>query len=1104
MATIVRRLGGGWAGRVLLPSLAILLAAAPVGAAHSLGTAQAITPVPVGPGGGVVTFPDPGAKFLILRLTANPGSTGDRIRVTLPYGDDVLDLVAGQQVWTRPAPGASVQLQYLDNGDGIGGAVIDKTGRGTIIDLFQLNPFVDPAFNTSGLCGGPTPNWQDVDCLDGANPTQSLMKTVAESVGIFVDVSGTNVSSCSAALIDSDLILTAAHCINDEGIASGSFTLDFELACGPATPPGYNPKFYKVLGPPPVRSGFASPPASSLDYAVLQIDTSPGLSAPPLQMRPDHPGTGTEVFAIHHPRGAPKKVSRKPLDPQCQVFSNPDLSVVDFACDIDNGSSGSPLLDLAGRIVGVNDWRLGPCVRAQATTVIRPDLISPVPPPVDVDTMLVFDRSGSMSMTAPGGDTKLADAKEAAGLFYDLLRTDASHKAGLVTFSDTLSTDHDLAPITPGAKDTLLGVPHGSGGKVGAITAGGLTTIGGGLERAQQRLDLLGGVNTPTILLMTDGLQNRAPMVADVEPGLAGTRICAVGFGSEASLDGPLLTRLARDHGGLYTRADRGLDLKKFFALCFGNIFESGISMDPTYRLAQGQTVSQVIDIPVCGETSLTAVVAWETSATRLFLRLESPAGAIVGAATPGVTASSGLTWAYLRLPLPFNGERDGIWRLTAFRLEGTGEFGDPLNAEEFVAVSVVDGGPKLQAVPLPTLYTGDLLAPLVTLRDDSGRIYHADIAVELERPTEGTGNLLTRSGLGPAITIDGDQLDARTSTLLSLERDQAGPLIPTSILNLALKDDGDNDEGALEEDGSFGARLEDTLTREGHYTFHAVASYGEECAARREHFWSAYVSVGIDPGATDVDVRPAGTLPDGRERVTLVFTPRDRYGNYVGPGRGDSFEIEPRPGSEPLGDPTDLGDGSYEVDVAWDPGSGEPPGFGVGQPDRAPVDVAGEPPVEPVAPDRGRAWGLAFDSAIPAGSSNLTLDPGFGALVSYRHRLAPRASLVAGLGYAGFDGDGVPDLALFDLGVAGRYDSRPDPATRFFVKGGLGYYGPETDLGNGTGGAHLGVGVSVPIRGPAAHPPLELELSLEGHRLFDGRREPDFLRALVGLVVRH
>ena len=54
--------------------------------------------------------------------------------------------------------------------------------------------------------------------------------------------------------------------------------------------------------------------------------------------------------------------------------------------------------------------------------------------------VLVFDRSGSMGLTGLSGATKIQEARAAAALFIDLLRTDHTHRVGLVTFSTTVST----------------------------------------------------------------------------------------------------------------------------------------------------------------------------------------------------------------------------------------------------------------------------------------------------------------------------------------------------------------------------------------------------------------------------------------------------------------------------------------------------------------------------------------------------------------------------------------------------------------------------------------------------------------------------------------
>ena len=67
---------------------------------------------------------------------------------------------------------------------------------------------------------------------------------------------------------------------------------------------------------------------------------------------------------------------------------------------------------------------------------------------------------------------------------------------------------------------------------------------------------------------------------------------------------------------------------------------------------------------------------------------------------------------------------------------------------------------------------------------------------------------------------------------------------------------------------------------------------------------------------------------------------PHDKYGNLLGPGRGDSFTVEPQPGSKPDGPVTDLGNGSYGVDVKSDPDSLEPPRVGIAQPGRPPAVI--------------------------------------------------------------------------------------------------------------------------------------------------------------------
>jgi V8-like Glu-specific endopeptidase len=913
-----------------------------------------------------VTFSPPaaatGTKFLMLHFTGAVFGAGDRIEMALGYDTDVFTSANGPSFWSRPIKGNSVDIVFVDGGSGTGQASLSEFGRGEGLlnggtnasaggiangDIFMIaTPWVEPTFfNSAGVCpSGASPSWENVEVLPAG-----IMRNTARSVGLFVEASEGNVSTCSAALIGPDLILTAGHCVggNNEAVITGSFTTDFQTDPAGNRPAGYNPRFHKLKRL--VKSGFAVSgigagvsTGSGLDYAVIQIETPlGGLGVPPVPIRASLPAVGEELFVIHHPRGTAKKVSRKPADATCQVLSVPGNTLT-YACDSDNGSSGSPVFDALGRIVAVNDWAPGACGnQGQSAASILVDFALPSPAPQDVNVMLVLDRSGSMSALGfTGTKTKIVEAREAAALFIDLLRTDRTHQAGLVTFSTTSTLNFALAPVNAANKDALIGPPPArNAGVVGGITPGGTTTIGGGLQQGQSALPGA-SPNMPAILLLTDGLENTPPMIANVEGTLGNTRLCIIGFGSEGSVDGPRLTGLARTHGGIYTRAGEGLQLKKFFVLAFGNIFQTAVSMDPLMVMPKGAAGVPAIPLWVCGEDVITVILSWEHASESLQLSVVTPAGNTITSVTPGVTASSGNTWVYFRLALPFAGERNGMWQVKVSRFAGGGEFPAPLDEERFFVTATVEGGPIFRPLGPRRYYTGDIINPQVVLRQPEGFPVHAKVTVDIELPQTGTGNILTEAGLRPATDIDGDHLDARASTLIALERER-GSLVPVTMRTFELVDDGDVDgDGALEPDGVYGMPLKDLTRFEGNYAFHAKATYGDDCTGTRETTWTLYVAVGIDPGRTDVKLDPTGTRPDGSECFRMTFMPRDRYGSYLGPARSDSFQLQPQPGTVPQGSVRDLGNGSYEVDVCWDPESANPPQVGIAQPERPPVVI--------------------------------------------------------------------------------------------------------------------------------------------------------------------
>jgi hypothetical protein len=150
-----------------------------------------------------------------------------------------------------------------------------------------------------------------------------------------------------------------------------------------------------------------------------------------------------------------------------------------------------------------------------------------------------------------------------------------------------------------------------------------------------------------------------------------------------------------------------------------------------------------------------------------------------------------------------------------------------------------------------------------------------------------------------------------------------------------------------MEPDGIYNNRLKDLTKVEGTYEFRAVATFGEGCTATREAFWSVHVEPAIDPGRSDVQFADVTQQADGQHG-----TLRDPYGNPLGPGRGDRFNVSPIPGVKITGNVKDRGDGTYGVGIVWDPSVGPVPGVVVQQPDRDPATLTPFGPGQPPAKD--------------------------------------------------------------------------------------------------------------------------------------------------------
>jgi Trypsin-like peptidase domain/von Willebrand factor type A domain len=960
---------------------------------HVVGTVQTIAPVIIGPDSGQppsapntwsfdltpAAPPVDKTKYVILHFTNISLPANNYVEVDLGYDTDQFTSADGADFWTRPIDiskfGGKATVRYVTNGAANGGVTLDKYGRGerhagiqdptalSNCDPFLLDdPYVEPKYDPFWFCNTPPnvpPDWENTRCIAPANDGRA---TVARSVGMILHVDGNNLSTCSVTLVGTDLVITAGHCMTDpiENAKSGSVIFNYETECNKARPGGYAPYFFKVKKT--VRQKFNG--TGTTDYCFFQLKVPiGGTGLPAIPMRSNLPAVGEIVFGLHHPNGAVKKLSIP--HPNYQTVMSSSMSGIGVNLDVSGGSSGSGLFDFAGGILGVLSFG-GPCgLTYWPMAAILQDLATPPGPQIARDVMMVFDRSGSMSMDSGGGQSKIDEARDAAALFVSLVRAGGANRLGLVSFSTQASNpvDFAIAGVTAANKTTLIGPPL-PGSIVGNLVADGFTTIGGGLKAGAEQM-IPAGANPRSILLMTDGLQNTPPMIeyADVQGALSGIDVNAIGFGTEANLDGALLTQVAEQHNGLYTRAGDGLALKKYFALAFGNIFEAGALMDPEFDLPRDQKASAAIPFRVCGEETITIVIGWDNPGAVLLAQLITPGGATVNGASPGVEQAIGRTWSFLRVPLPFGGQRDGSWKVTVVRPGAVDVgFAPPSPAAHGFVNVIANGGPRLLRGPWRSrYYTGQVINPLVMLKyADSGIPDNAKVRVTVKRPSASLGNILSQAKLKSPVVLGGDTIPARQATLMAIGTATGKPVVDYAETAFDLASDPESAGGVFETDGMFGSVRKDLLTVEGHYTFHFVATYGTSCVSTRELQCSLTVHPSIDPGRTGVTTKDDGARPDGQHTGTVTLTPRDPYGNYVGPGRGGEITVSGVPGTTVSGQVTDNGDGTYTVPVVWAPGTGGP-GVVVTQPGRPPVVVA----PSSKAPGKGCWWWILVVALI-------------------------------------------------------------------------------------------------------------------------------------------
>lgn len=538
--------------------------------------------------------------------------------------------------------------------------------------------------------------------------------------------------------------------------------------------------------------------------------------------------------------------------------------------------------------------------------------------------LLVLDKSGSMGL-----EGKMQAAKTASGAFIDSIAPTTytssgyqNNKYGVVVFNQTASI-LNIFPVMPGLVDFEIPgewINPFAVNSLNAVQPGGFTSIGDGLRTARTIIEEQATNMRRVILLLSDGKENRFPLISSEIDSLVSDaiRVYSIGFGHDYLIDSEKLSALSQATGGQYRHIDDPDALTNFFMEVLAEAFDMTVSSSSgpnstgliPVRSNPGEFRKRHDFSVTSLEQEIIFVLSWRDPNNNLDVRFVTPSGEISASNLPeGVQyIHRGKAYKIFKIPVSSrigsSGMRPGNWSAEISARPGV--------TEHYSFTVLSKSRTKLLAkLPTSEIYVGDDVLISARLMSDDKPVADAKIEVEVSEVAENFRDVIARTktdfkavseikGVAEpmsfperkgSIVYKGEPCPRKKTTIL---------LQPTSA----------------EKEPGYSATLK-KIKYPGNYHLTIIATWKTEGGETltREVKRTVLVRPKASLQNSQIKVKTVGkAVSKDSQRVVVDFSPKDMSGNYLGLGLQAEMTLV-GPVSKRKGF-LDLGNGTYRIET--------------------------------------------------------------------------------------------------------------------------------------------------------------------------------------------